>query len=157
MSPAHAELVEQVAHVHRRERLRGVAAAAGAPGSLDQPGMEQVDLHPGVAERQQPLHRRRAGAQGWRSGDHPGLPLGLGPVQQRGHQSLTGFEPPEHRALANTGPGGDRVHGHAIVAAVVDQLLGGAEQGLPVARGVAAFGRRTVGEGKQIHNGDILA
>ena len=57
---ADAELAEQVAHVHGGERDGGVRALARAARGPDQLGVLEVDLHPRVAERVQPLERRRA-------------------------------------------------------------------------------------------------
>ena len=87
--------------MHRRERQRADAAGARIAGRLDQLGVPQVEQHPGLPERQQPLQRRRARTERRRAAHHRRLPLRLGVVEQRPHQPLAAPEPPEHRALAD--------------------------------------------------------
>ena len=104
--------------------------------------MLEHQVQPGPAEGQQPLHRRRTRAEWRRSAHHRRLPVGLGVVEQRAHQPLAGVEPPEHGALADAGPRGDRVHRHRVEAELLDELGRGAQERLAVARGVAALRRR---------------
>ena len=78
------------------------------------------------------------------------LPLGLRAVEQRRHQALAAVEPPEDGALADPGLGGDGVHGHRVDAVVLDQPGRRRQQGLAVARRVAALPRRLVEEGERV-------
>jgi hypothetical protein len=134
-----AELAEQVAHVHRGERDRGVAPRPGAAGRLDQGPVTEVELQPGATEREQALHRLGSRAERRRPGDDGRLERRLAAVQHRAHQALAAVEAPEDRALADPRPGGDRLHGHGLDAVLADQRVGGDQERLPVASGVAAL------------------
>jgi hypothetical protein len=59
--------------------------------------------------------------------------------QHRGDQGGAVAEPPEHCAFANTGGGGDVVHGDVLDTFAVEQRSSRGEDRLPVTGGVGAF------------------
>ena len=138
--------------MHGGEGGDGVRAGAGAARGPDQLGVGQVELHPGVPEGEQPLEGCGARAERWRALDDQALPLGLGAVEQRGHQALAAVEAPEDGALADASLGGDGVHGHAVDAVPLDQPGRRREQRLAVARGVAPLPRRLVEQGERVEH-----
>ena len=152
MSPRHVELAQQVAHVHGGERDGGVRPRGGLARGPDQLGVGQVELHPRVSEREQPLEGRGTGSDGWRSLDDQALPLGLRAVEQCPHQPFAAVETPEHRALADARLGRDRVHGHAVDAVPLHQTRRRRKQGLAVARRVAPLPRRLVEERERVEH-----
>ena len=99
------------------------------------------------AEGDEPLQRRRPGAQRRGAEHETPLEFGLGVTQQRHHEPCPAAEAAEDRSLAHTGAFGQLVHGEAVRAALLDQLPGRTQQQFPVPGGIAAFLAGTRGSG----------
>ena len=125
---------------HRRvEAHLRVAADVGEQGTV---GVDELQPFPAVGE--QAIQRGRAGAQRGRP-EQERLLLGLLVfVEQHDHQPGAAAEPAEQRALADAGGRGDVVGGDGLGAALVDQAACRIEEQCPVARRVAALGRRRI-------------
>ena len=68
------------------------------------------------------------------------MELGLGAAEQRHHQPGTAAEAPEDGPLPHPGALRQPVHGERVDAGFLHDFPGGAEQELPVPRGVAPLG-----------------
>ena len=110
--------MEVPALVGRRAQPR--ARAAGLVGAQDRAALLH-ELDHAVEEGEQPLGRRRAGAERRRAAQDGLLQAPLRLVQQRAQEPLAVAEAPEQRALADARGARDVVHGHRLDAALGEQ------------------------------------
>ncbi len=144
MVPADAEQHPDVGVLHRRGGA--VPRCRIAVGGRQQLQVGMGELQPVASERQQPIQRRRVGAQ-WRGTEHESLLHdAFVLVEQHHHQPGPVAEPAEQRALAYAGRGGDVVHGDRVGAVFGDQSARRIEQQCAVAGRVTALVRRGNGQ-----------
>lgn len=95
----------------------------------------------GAAESDEPVDRRRAGAERWGT-EHEGLlQFSLGVVEECLHQSGPVAESAEDCALAHTRPAGDGVHRHGVDTAFGDEQCGRVEEKCAITCCVTALDR----------------
>jgi hypothetical protein len=97
---------------------------------------------PAASVGEQPLERRRPGAQRRRA-EQESLLFGLLVlVEQHDHQAGPAAEPAEQRALAHACGGRHVVHAHRVRAPFGDEVARGVEQQGTIAGGIASLLRR---------------
>src|ERR1700733_7981260 len=117
------------------------AVAQPLSGSAVLGGDEQIALDLDVlehalAEGDEALARRCAGAERRGTADEALLQAALALVEQRAHQTAAIAEVAEQRPLADAGSAGDLVHRHALSTALGDERFGGGEDRGAIARSI---------------------
>ncbi len=146
-------VTEQVAAVLAPEGVRaGAESGSGGAGLGEQDEIELPDdqVEVGGDKGGETGRGRRAWAEGRRPAEHVLLQLTLAFVEQGNGQAALVSEPPVQRPLADTGLGGDVVHGHPADPPGGKQTLGRSEDTQPVACGVGAFPNHPHPENRQL-------
>ena len=123
-------------------------AAFAAFGSSEHLAVTEHKRDPSDAEGCKPLGRGRARAERGRPAQQVLLKGDFVVIYQCVEQAGSVLEPAEHRALADTGGVGHRLHGQPLHALVLHDLPGGIEEQCAVARSIGSLTRGGVMEGE---------